>query len=91
VAGRVPVVSRGLGRFQRDLLDELAECPWSGLPEIAARWTDNPFGLVARSEYEQLRKAMWKLHKRGLVRYRWIEEDGNDYREWALAVLGSTS
>lgn len=82
----VSVMSKGLGRFQRDLLEELRFHPWSGLPEIAARWCDNPFGLVARSEGEQLRKAMWKLHKAGLVTYRWTEEDGYRFREWSLVA-----
>lgn len=78
-------MSRGLGRFQRDLLIELENFGWSGLPEIAVRWTDNPYGLVYRPAYEQLRQAMWKLHKRGLVTYRWTEEDGYRFREWHLA------
>lgn len=84
-------MSRGLGRFQRDLLEELRFYPWSGLPEIACRWTDNPFGIVARTEYEQLRKAMWKLHKAGLVTYRWDESDGYRYREWGLAAAAAVS
>jgi hypothetical protein len=77
-------MSRGPGRFQQDLIAELEVYPWSGLPEIAARWTDNPYGLVYRPEYEQLRRAMWSLHKRDIVRYRWVEEDGYRFREWAL-------
>lgn len=84
-------MSRGLGRFQRDLLAELADYPLSGLPEIACRWTDNPFGIVARTEYEQLRKAMWKLHKAGLVTYRWDDSDGYRRREWVLREAGTVS
>jgi hypothetical protein len=84
-------MSRGLGRFQRDLLAELADYPWSGLPEIACRWTDNPCGIVARTEYEQLRKAMAKLRKAGLVTYRWVNPEGYRYREWALADTAKVS
>jgi hypothetical protein len=33
---------------------------------------------------------MWGLYHRGLVEYRWVEDDGYQLRQWRVKVLGST-
>jgi hypothetical protein len=84
------LMSRGLGTLQRDLIVELQRYPWSGLTEIVARWTDAHDRIAQGRDYENLRRAMWGLYHRGLVEYRWVEDDGYQLRQWRVKVLGST-
>ena len=84
-------MSQGLGRLQRALLKVIDDDGAITAPGIFWRWYGLTYPTHLDHRYEGIRQALWRLHKRGLVRYD-VEDQADGYPAivWRRAVMGST-